>query len=125
MKSLKMSLADWLGKQSEKQKAITKKIILICCCLFVGGYCMGLVLGLIGFQLSEPQGITKPVFSKEAVVGNGQVETTGIYIKKFRNYMDSLGTSVSGRAQRDSILQRHPGIMDTVAMLEKMIIHSK
>lgn len=117
-------MADWLGRQAEKQKTLTKKILLICCCLFTGGYCIGLIFGVIRFELLEPAGITRPNLSKHEVLTKAEPENTRLHLVKFRRYMDSLGTTSSGRQQRDSILIKHPGIMDTVARLEK-ITHSK
>lgn len=125
IKMLKTKLADWLKKQSQKQKDCVKKAALVCCCVVVGGYCIGLVFGVVLFRLSDPAGITKPILSKDDGLKAGNRETTQAYITTLRRYMDSLGTTASGRAKRDSIMLLNPGIMDTVARLEEIIIHSK
>ncbi len=125
MKTLKTKLAHWLSKQTEKQKAATKKFMLLSFCLLVGGYTIGLVFGFVQFKFSVPHSISKPALPNDIAAKGRGIKDTEQYLIKFHRYMDSLGTSASGRMQRDRILQKHPGIMDTVARFEQMIIHSK
>lgn len=41
-------------------------------------------------------------------------------IKRFRQYMDSLAPSPSGKILHDNILIQHPGILDSIMLLENM-----
>lgn len=116
-------LADWLNIQSEKISLRTKKVVLIGIYLFSLAYIIGLVIGSIRYKIPGMNNIIRPVVvnpgakdSKEAIRDN---------ILMFRNYMDSLSATHSGRRQRDSILKHHPGLMDSIARLEQLINHNK
>ncbi len=41
-------------------------------------------------------------------------------VKRFRQYMDSLAPSPSGKIFHDNILIQHPGILDSIMLLENM-----
>ncbi|SFH37972.1 hypothetical protein [Pedobacter insulae] len=125
METQKRKLADWLRTQSEKQAPRTRKIILFSIALFLCAYAVGLILGAISYEFQKPAGISKAAVLRSDPDVPMKNRSTSWYISKFRYHMDSLSKTSAGRIQRDSILQRHPGIMDTIAMLEQIINHSK
>lgn len=116
-------LARWLNKRTEKLSAGRKKLALIGICVLVGVYAIALIMGSIRYDLPAPINISKPSVYSDPISPNLIEAEKNIY--RFHRYMDSLSASPVGIHQRDSILQAHPGIMDTIAMLEQLIQHHK
>lgn len=112
-------LADWLGRKWEALSGSRRRVLMVGLCLFITGYLLVLMLGVIGVPALVPDQITRPITERNEVVRKmgGAREN----ITRFRQLMDSLSASDSGRATRDSILSRHPGILDTIAELELFI----
>ncbi|RWU08128.1 ferritin family protein [Pedobacter chitinilyticus] len=108
--------SNWLGKKWEASPPKKRKVAMTITALLTGGYLIGLMIGAIGYDPPDLGHIQRPVLQK-AVTG-AQMEDTRQHIERFHRIMDSLGKSSSGRKARDSILARHPGIMDTIAELE-------
>ncbi len=46
-------------------------------------------------------------------------------IKKFRHYLDSLGSTENGRLIRDSLLRKRPGLLDSIRQIEKVYCKEK
>lgn len=74
--------------------------------------------------LQSIRGKTKPPLAIDRVKtiatpgGNGRTDQAAkaalLSVQRFNNYMDSLGTSAEGRKRKDSLLQSHPQLMDSV-----------
>ena len=117
MKSAKI----WLHSFLEKLTPRTKKMIMVGCYLFMGAYAIGLIIGAISNDLPEQQKIIRPLVQKN--MERATAHEVKLNIAKFKTYMDSLGRTPEGKRQRDSIIINHPGLMDTIARLEKLINH--
>lgn len=59
-------------------------------------------------------------FSARNHKNGASVDAAYLPIRRFLHYMDSLGKSPSGRATYDSILKARPGLMDSIALLNKI-----
>jgi hypothetical protein len=119
--------AKGMDKYFNRLSARTKKIALI-------GSCVVMVLystTVIAFSLSKSIGIlSKPasIIQPLSIVKPPNPMPVGVpvyirRVKAYKNYLDSLSHTPDGRKIRDSILQRRPGLLDSIQRIE--IIYCK
>ncbi len=98
------------------------------------GTCLVMVLystAVIAFSFSEARTLmTKPSFAIQplSIIKSANPMPVGVpayigRIERFKDYLDSLSYSPSGRRIRDSILERRPGLLDSIQRIE--IIYCK
>lgn len=114
--------------RSEKLSLSSKRLIVIAFCLISFSSCVYLVIkSLLNNNPANlsiaPIRIPKQVAqsdSRQITVPNGVSKDEFQKIKKFRAYVDSLGSSNSGRRVYDSILRYRPGLIDSLAIVENL-----
>ena len=69
----------------------------------------------------KPVAISVPVNIKEnrALALPDKIPKAVIRIIRYRRYLDSLGATEQGRQLRDSLLRQHPGLMDSLVLVER------
>jgi hypothetical protein len=120
--------AEWMQKKAEKLSGKGKLMVLLVFVLLAGGYS----IYLIGRSFSENQ---TPSFSIISIKRPANIQETGDELKhtnailskseyerihQFRQYMDSLVVSASGKTLHDSIVALRPGLMDSIQVIENM-----
>ncbi len=123
MKNKLKKFDNWPIKRRVAFKLAIRKILLIIASALVTAYAAALIAGLVSFDLSPPEKITIPIRAP----GARQIILPGPekYLHRFRSVRDSLSRTAEGRKIWDSMLARHPGMMDTVARLEQIITINK
>ncbi|WP_299568408.1 hypothetical protein [uncultured Pedobacter sp.] len=118
-KKIKDMIRGWLIATIPANAVRARKIIVVALSFYTIAYFVGLFLLSNGNNLPMQRSIVVP-----NVVRNEKTEiATDVeeQVRQFRKIMDSLELTSSGRQSLDSILTKHPGIMDTVAQLERII----
>jgi hypothetical protein len=120
--------AFWMQRKAEKLSGKGKLIMLLIFVLFSGSY----TIYLIGESFS---GNPKPSFSITSIKRPAHVQENGDESKhtntvisqseyerihQFRQYMDSLTSSPTGKVLHDSIVAHRPGLMDSIQIIENM-----
>ena len=120
--------AEWMQRKTEKFSGKGKLIMLLIFVLLTGGYS----IYLIGKSFS---GNPTPSFSIISIKRPAHIQENGdeaehinAVISKseyerihwFRQYMDSLAGSPSGKALHDSIVAHRPGLMDSIQIIENI-----
>lgn len=118
--------ADWMQDKTESLSGKGKVIVLLLFSLVVGGYSIYLitvsVFGEQNYALSVTSIKTPQYLSRSG--GERLTAASGINKKdyrkvhRFKEYMDSLARSPTGKPIYDSILISRPGLMDSVAFIE-------
>lgn len=125
MEKIGRKMAAWLARGEQRLGERMRRLALGLAGIFTLGYLLALSFGAVRYQMAAPERIARPSVQRAGERDSvGELEARA-YIARFRSYMDSLSATGQGRQLRDSILLRHPGILDTVAMLEQMLDHSK
>ena len=117
--------AAGMGSWYNRLSSTRKKMTLLCFVLLTGGYSIFMVVSAFKGKypltktfthISIPRhvNITEKKGHEEHPVHNGEYQR----IHRFRLYMDSLHKDPSGRLLYDSIIRSHPGLMDSVFMIE-------
>jgi hypothetical protein len=120
--------ANYMQRRSDKLSASAKKYCLVLCCLLSVGCSLYLILK--NFSSSNDKAlmvapINVPLHSTNAGDHNTYsplliTKAEFQRIERFRRYMDSLNSSVSGKRVRDSILLSRPQLMDSIQVLERL-----
>ncbi len=114
-------MGSWYNRLSLKRKKMT----LLCFVLLAGGYSIFLIVSafkgkqslthsLTHISIPRHVNINKKNDRQEPAVLNKEYQR----IHRFRLYMDSLHEDPMGRLLYDSIVRSHPGLMDSVYMIE-------
>lgn len=122
---LKRKSADYLGKKAAKISPGAQLGWLIFYVLSTGGFCLYLMAQTFSGEHELPSFIPekKPwevpasegqSYNSDATLNEMERER----IESFSNYMDSLRQISTGHAY-DSIVQARPGLMDSLAIVEK------
>lgn len=120
--------AVWMQQKTEKLSGKGKLMMLLIFVLLTGSYS----IYLIGKSFSGNQTysfsitpIKKPAYIQKngneakhtnAAIGESEFER----IHRFRQYMDSLVRSPTGKVLYDSIVAHRPGLMDSIQIIENM-----
>jgi len=120
--------ATYLNQKAGKCNKRSKQIYLALFCLFFGGSSIYIIIRAI----DNPSGkirIEKVSFPKYAT-GREPISTFHPVpvltekqyrnIQRFKEYMDSLQTSKTGKVKFDSIMKARPGLMDSVDFIEQV-----
>lgn len=127
--ALQRGWADWMQRESERLSLRRKKVLFVTAVVLASAYCVILMTG----SLLEPSGklpetgkMRVPTLSLDTVIRKSVPDIRMQHrIHSFRQYMDSLGHTSEGRYKRDSILKARPGLMDSIALWEKMKDNNK
>lgn len=120
--------AVWMQQKTEKLSGKGKLVVLLIFVLLTGSYS----IYLIGKSFSGNRtpsfsiiSIKRPAHIQE---DGDEAEHTNAVISKseyerihwFKQYMDSIGGSPSGKALHDSIVAHRPGLMDSIQIIENI-----
>ncbi|KIA95590.1 MULTISPECIES: hypothetical protein [unclassified Flavobacterium] len=119
--------AHWLEQKTSHFSRLNWIVILFSFIICTGSCSIYLIV--TSFSNNTTKNITvipimKPNNSipleKETIPLNGIIRNKAEFerIIEFRRYLDSLGRSPTGKKMYDSIVQYHPGLLDSLAILE-------
>ncbi len=120
--------AAFMQRHTERLSVKWKVIILFLFCLYSGWLSVLFIADSLSnnaavsihvIQVKTPQHIGKSGVEKNSaitIVSEGENEK----IRHFRNYMDSLAKSPSGKKIYDDILIDRPGLMDSIILIENI-----
>jgi hypothetical protein len=119
--------AKGMDKLFNHLSARSQKITLIGACLVMVLYSTA----VIAFSFSKARTLmTKPSSAIQplSIIKSGNPMPVGVpayigRIERFKDYLDSLSHTLDGRRIRDSILERRPGLLDSIQRIE--IIYCK
>lgn len=122
--------ASFMQKQTERLSGSGKMVMLILFSLITGSISIYLFSSNLIGKPSVPVSVTPikvPAYPGKS--GNENTKsaisiTKHEYqkIKNFRDYMDSLARSPSGKLVYQGIIAHRPGLMDSVALVEKIYL---
>jgi len=119
--------ADSLNKKTAGYSLLKMKVIFLSACFVFVAFSVSFIAdafvskpSIMNVKFSHIKMI-KPVIEKEGPV-NVLTSTTYNKLQRFKNYMDSLKESKSGRPVYDSFFIARPGLMDSIGLLEKMYV---
>lgn len=124
---LQKKCVHWLEQKTSHFSRLNWIVILFCFIVITGSCSIYLIV--TSFSNNTTKNITvipitKPNNStpleKEIIPLNGIIRSKTEFVKiiQFRRYLDSLGRSPTGKKMYDSIVQYHPGILDSLAVVE-------
>lgn len=117
--------AAWMQCKTERLSNKGKSMLLVLFCLLAGGYSCYLAIN----SFSGKQVVPFPIISLKQLNPSGPESTYGPVviteeeyrkIQRFRQYMDSLAQTSSGRKFQDSMLASRSGLMDSVLLFENL-----
>lgn len=119
--------ADWMQDKTERLSGKGKVIVLLLFSLAVGGYSIYLIAASIFGEQNHALSVTsikKPQYlsrsgEERLTAASGINKEDYLKVHRFKEYMDSLARSPTGRLIYDSILISRPGLMDSVRFIEK------
>lgn len=117
-----------MQKQTERLSGNGKMVMLVLFCLITGSLSIYLFASnLIGKPSTAiPMTHIKPSLSSGKSGDENTKSSVSITkheyqrIKSFRDYMDSLARSPSGKLVYQDIIAHRPGLMDSIALVEKI-----
>lgn len=123
---LQFKCALWLERKTAHLSRKNWMVILLSFTLFTSGYCIYLIVAGFSQTTTDSITITPITKSTNAMQKGKQMIDSNLSISKielerivhFRRYIDSLGRSPTGKKLRDSILQCHPGLLDSLTIVE-------
>jgi hypothetical protein len=113
--------AKWMQQQTERLSVKGKLALLIIFCVSaVSGSIALIYRGIAGsnptaYQVSRIQVPVLPEQQEPGPIDSGSMQR----IQRFRDYMDSLSKNQYGKKIYDSILLVRPGLMDSIAAIER------
>lgn len=122
---LKNGWANWMTLATAE---MSRKNLLVLLIVFVAlscTYCILLTVDAVNgtsnrwlsiSHIQKPSNLT----AGDDVQTSSTTQPEIIKLRNFRNYMDSLQRTKEGRQVYDSILLRHPGLMDSLMTIEKV-----
>jgi predicted PurR-regulated permease PerM len=124
---LQKQCAHCLERRTSHFSRLNWIVILFCFVVITGSCSIYLIVTSFSNNTTEKISvipITKPnnsiLLEKEIIPLNGIIRSKTEFVKiiQFRRYLDSLGRSPTGKKMYDSIVQYHPGILDSLAVVE-------
>lgn len=116
--------ADWMAKKSERMSVRAKWVMLTVFCLFTASSCIYLIgSSFHAVSISTPKvgRIKTPIHpaprKQRSPAISGQDYRK---LREYRLYMDSLARSPAGAPQYRKFRQQHPGLLDSIRIIEKM-----
>lgn len=124
---LQQRWAVFMQHYSERLSTRWKAIILSIFCLCTGGFSFLLIersltnnnivsFNVTQFKSAHPLKMEDELNKPPAIITKEEFKK----IEHFRNYMDSLAGSASGKQLYDSILIGRPGLIDSIILLENI-----
>ncbi|TRW24224.1 hypothetical protein FMM05_10335 [Flavobacterium zepuense] len=121
--------SGWAGWMSQHTSTLSKRdwmLSLACFILLTGGYSTYLMVsGFTGTSAvisNNVSNIRKPAYTGQAEesqkTGAPLSDSEYARILRFRKYIDSLAADPSGKKVYDSIIQKRPGLMDSLNRVE-------
>jgi len=114
--------ANSMDQLFNKLSARRKKVILMGTCLVMVLYSTAVIAFSFNHAtvlLAKPTASIQPLsIIKPANTRPMGVPPYIIRIESYKHYLDSLGQTPDGRRIRDSILQRRPGLIDSLRQIE-------
>jgi hypothetical protein len=125
---VQVQCATFLQQKSERLSGKVKKLLLVMFLLLSCGYSLYLIIESFLIDKNKSFSITAIRFLKQtrnAVDENTQAseifsEAEYERITRFRVHMDSLAKSATGKMLYDSILNKRPGLMDSIRVIHEM-----
>jgi predicted PurR-regulated permease PerM len=123
---LQYRCANWLERKTAHLSRKSWIVILFCFTILTSGCSIYLIVNSFSTDTTESITITpisKPTnavsFENETIQQNAAISKSEFErIIRFREYMDSLGRSPTGKKLYDSIAQYRPGLLDSLAIVE-------
>jgi predicted PurR-regulated permease PerM len=123
---LQYRCANWLERKTAHLSRKSWIVILFCFTVFTGGCSIYIMVNSFSANTTKSITITpisKPTnvvpFENETIQQNATITKAEFErIIRFREYMDSLGRSPTGKKLYDSIVQYRPGLLDSLAIVE-------
>ncbi len=123
---LQTAFAKFMDKKINPLSAKRKKVLLYTFCLLCSSYFLWLALApLMEKRKKDVIKIEKIQFPKPQPKYNDDLNNALISpqeyqrIHSFKLYLDSLASDKEGRAVFDSITSEHPGLMDSLKLIEE------
>lgn len=122
-------LAGSVGNRSNRLSLKSKKLLLLCLVLVGGLYCFYHVISIFDNNEEYTSYSVTPISIPQFIRNNGDeaINEQPLISKKeferihrFHLYMDSLAKDSSGRARYDSIVRNHPGLLDSIIIIENI-----
>ena len=123
---LQHKCVHWMEKKTAHLSRESWILILICFIVLTSGYSIHLMIGSfsdIAINVEPITTIVKSTNGRQAA----QKDKLNVPISKaefekivrFRKYMERLGHSATGKKVQDSIMRYHPGLLDSLTIVEK------
>ena len=123
---LQHKCVHWMEKKTAHLSRESWILILICFIVVTSGYSIHLMIGSfsdIAINVEPITTIVKSTNGRQAA----QKDKLNVPISKaefekivrFRKYMERLGHSATGKKVQDSIMRYHPGLLDSLTIVEK------
>lgn len=120
--------ADLLQRKTRGYSRRTLTLLLILFCLVFGGSSVYTIWQTLHskdtklpiYPITVPQHIGNTLDDSLRKKDNWTGSPEYARIQRFKNYMDTLSKSRTGKATYDSILKARPGLMDSIRMIEKI-----
>lgn len=116
--------ADWMVKKSERMSVRAKWVMLAVFCLFAASSCIYLIgssFHSVSTRTPKIGRIKTPIQSAPRERSSPAIsEQDYRKLKNYRLYMDSLARSPTGAPQYQKFRQQHPGLLDSIRIIEKM-----
>ena len=116
--------AQKLNKSTAGLSLRTWKVLLLMFVLFSSGFCISIVVRALGGKVQSQMVISK-IKTLDNVADKSDLPASKLSVveieklKAFRIYIEGLKNSPQGKVTYDSILTAHPGILDSLAVIEK------
>ena len=120
--------AGWMQRRTARYTPRRWTVLLVVFVLVSGTYSFYLAassilhrpnsaLAIDRIQKPQHMGKTGDALSKDiALISEGEFKR----IQSFKNYMDSLSETPTGKQRYDSIIAAHPGLLDSITEVEKL-----
>lgn len=119
--------ATFLQCQSEKLSFKTKKFLLVMFLLLSDAVCLYLIFESVASDKNKCFSIAPIKVPEHAKAGDENAKASAIVseaeyerIHRFQLLMDSLSKSPSGKQLYDSVLNKSPGLMNSVMLIQKI-----
>ena len=124
---LQYKCAHWLERKTAHLSRKSWIVILICFTVFTSGCSIYVIVDsflqtttstITVIPITKPTNAMQTGKERDKIkmsISKGEFEKT----VRFRRYMDSLDCSPTGKKLQDSIVQYRPGLLDSLAIIEK------
>ncbi len=124
------TLSKTLSRQAEKMSVNTKKVILVIFCFVFGT--ASLLITFLAFETKSSVIYIERISVPSSVLDGLRTPDRAISvfpdqqiarIVRFRKQLDSLNKSKTGKRTYDSIVKLHPGLIDSLTLVEELYIN--